>query len=104
MDRNEFFAKAVPFFAAKKYEVQTQSDYLSVFQSQEREVSWIVFVVLCCLGILPGVIYYYVFCYKHSVTISISGKEEISITATGNTDKAKADAAEFMTLLRPPVS
>jgi hypothetical protein len=96
MDRQELIARAVPFFTAKKYAVQTQTDYLIAFQSQDRDVNWIIFVVLCCLGLIGAVIYYYWFSQQHQVTVSISGFTDVKITAIGNTETAKKDAAEFM--------
>jgi hypothetical protein len=38
------------------------------------------------------------------VTVSISGEKEISVTATGNTDKAKEAAAELLKLITPTPS
>ena len=96
MSREEIFAKAIPFFAIKNYAVQTQTDYLIAFESQKRDVNWIIFVVLCCFGIIGGVIYYYWFTHQHQVTVSLSGTTDIAITCIGNTEQAKKDAAEFM--------
>jgi hypothetical protein len=96
MDRQELFGRAVPFFAAKSYAVQTQTDYLIAFQSQNRDVNWLIFVVLCCLGLIGAVIYYYWFTHQHQVTISLSGATDVKVTAIGNTEEAKKDAAEFM--------
>jgi len=53
-------------------------------------------LVLCCLGVIPGIIYYFVFAPFHKVTISLSGAKNVDVTASGNTDKAKADAREFL--------
>ena len=96
MDRQELFGRAVPFFAAKSYAVQTQTDYLIALQSQNRDVNWVIFLVFCCLGLIPAVIYYYWFTHQHEVTISLSGATDIKVTAIGNTEQAKKDAAEFM--------
>jgi hypothetical protein len=96
MDRQELFGRAIPFFAAKSYAVQTQTDYLIAFQSQNRDVNWFIFVVLCCLGLIGAVIYYYWFTHQHEVTISISGAPDVKVTAIGNTEQAKKDATEFM--------
>ena len=95
-DRQELFARAIPFFTARTYAVQTQTDYVVVFESQDRDVSGVIFLVLCCLGLIPAVIYYYWFTHQHQITISLSGVPEIKVTAMGNTEKAKKDAAEFM--------
>lgn len=70
-----------------------------IFQTEKRELNWVVLVVLCCLGILPAIIYYYVFAPKHQVTISILGEEKVKATVVGNTDKAKKDAEEFKNLI-----
>jgi len=99
MDRNEVIQRAIPFFTSKKYQVQTQTDYLVTFQSEEREVNWIIFLVFCCMGLLLAIIYYYIFCLKHQVTISMSGNTEVQITSSGNTEQAKKDAVEFVNLL-----
>lgn len=96
MDRQEVFGRAVPFFAAKSYAVQTQTDYLIALQSQNRDVNWVIFLVFCCLGLIPAVIYYYWFTHQHQVTISLSGVTDVKVTAIGNTEQAKKDAAEFM--------
>jgi len=102
MDRNAVIQRAIPFFTSKKYQVQTQTDYLVTFQSEEREVNWIIFLVFCCMGLILAIIYYYIFCLKHQVAISMSGNTEVQITASGNTEQAKKDAVEFINLLSSP--
>jgi uncharacterized membrane protein YvbJ len=99
MDRQEILGRAIPFFATKSYAVQTQTDYVVAFESQSRDVSWVIFLVLCCLGLIPAVIYYYWFTHQHQVTVSLSGATDIKVTAIGNTEQAKKDAAEFMKTL-----
>ena len=42
MDRGEIFGRAIPFFATKTYAVQTQTDYVIAFESQNRDVNWII--------------------------------------------------------------
>jgi uncharacterized membrane protein YvbJ len=99
MDRQEIFGRAIPFFAAKSYAVQTQTDYVIAFESQNRDINWIIFLVFCCFGIIGAIVYYYWFTHKHQVTVSLSGPTEIKVTAIGNTEQAKIDAAEFMRTL-----
>jgi uncharacterized membrane protein YvbJ len=99
MNRQEILGRAIPFFATKSYAVQTQTDYVVAFESQSRDVSWVIFLVLCCLGLIPAVIYYYWFTHQHQVTVSLSGATDIKVTAIGNTEQAKKDAAEFMKTL-----
>ena len=99
MDRQEIFGRAIPFFVTKSYAVQTQTDYVIAFESQNRDVNWIIFLVLCCCGLIPAAIYYYWFTHKHQVTVSLTGPTEIKVTAIGNTEQAKNDAAEFMRTL-----
>jgi hypothetical protein len=99
MDRQEIFNRAIPFFATKTYAVQTQTDYVIAFESQNRDVNWIIFLIFCCLGIIPAVVYYYWFTHKHQVTVSLSGPTDTKVTAIGNTEQAKNDAAEFMRTL-----
>lgn len=99
MDRQELFVRAIPFFTSRNYAVQTQTDYVVVFQSQDRDVSWLIFLFLCCFGIIPAVVYYYWFTHQHQVTISLGGAPEVNVTAIGNTENAKKDAAEFMQTL-----
>ncbi|MEM3370063.1 MAG: hypothetical protein QXE90_04420 [Candidatus Micrarchaeia archaeon] len=99
MNRKTVLDKAIPFFASKGYSIQTQTDDLIIFQTEKRELNWLLLLVLCCLGIIPAIIYYYVFAPRHVVTISISGKEEVKITVTGNTDTAKKDANEFQSII-----
>jgi hypothetical protein len=99
MDRQELFVRAIPFFTSRNYAVQTQTDYVVVFESQDRDVNWLIFLFLCCFGIIPAAIYYYWFTHQHQVTISLSGVPEVKVTAIGNTEKAKKDAAEFMQTL-----
>jgi hypothetical protein len=96
MDRQEIFSRAVPFFATKSYAVQTQTDYVIAFESQNRDVNWVIFLIFCCLGLIPAVVYYYWFTHTHQVTVSLSGPAEVKVTAIGNTDQAKKDAAEFI--------
>jgi hypothetical protein len=96
MNRQELIGRAIPFFTAKSYAVQTQTDYLIAFQSQNRDVNWFIFVILCCLGIIGAAIYYFWFTHQHQVTISLSGATDVKVTAIGNTEHAKKDAAEFM--------
>jgi hypothetical protein len=99
MDRQELFARAIPFFTSRNYAVQTQTDYVVTFESQDRDVEWLIFLFLCCFGIIPAAIYYYWFTHQHQVTISLSGAPEVKVTAIGNTEKAKKDAVEFMQTL-----
>ena len=94
--RSEIIERAIPFFVSKKYAVQAQTDYFVSFESQDRDVDWLIFVVFCCLGLIPAVIYYYWFTRNHQVTLSLSGTGDVSMTAMGNTVQAKKDAAEFM--------
>ena len=94
--REEFFGRAIPFFTSKKYAIQAQTDYVIIFESQDRDVNWLIFVILCCCGIILGVIYYYWFTHKHQVTLSLSGTTEVNVTAIGNTKQAKKDAGEFI--------
>ena len=96
MDQQELIGRAVPFFTSKSYTLQTQTDYVVTFESQSREVNWLIVLVLCCLGIIPAAIYYYFFTQKHHVTLSLSGTTGIRLAAIGNTEQAKKDAAEFM--------
>lgn len=96
--RNEIFERAIPFFAAKKYAVRAQTDYLVSFESQDRDVDWLIFVVFCCLGLIPAVIYYYWFTHNHQITLSLSGTTDLSMNVIGNTEQAKKDAAEFMSI------
>jgi hypothetical protein len=100
MDRQEIFNRAIPFFAAKTYAVQTQTDYVIAFESQNRDVNWVIFLVFCCLGLIPAVVYYYWFSHQHQVTVSLSGPTDTKVTAIGNTEQAKKDAAEFMRTLQ----
>ncbi|WAC04712.1 MAG: hypothetical protein OS112_09665 [Methanoregula sp.] len=100
MDQKELFGRAIPFFTAKGYAVQTQTDFLIAFQSQDRDVNWFIFVILCCLGLIGAAIYYYWFTHQHQVTISISGVTDVKVIAIGNTEQAKKDAAEFMLGIR----
>jgi hypothetical protein len=102
MDRDFIINRAIPFFTAKKYHLQTRTDDILVFQSEEREVNWIIFLVLCCLGILWAVIYYFVFCQKNQVTLSLSGGDNLQVTTSGNSDKARKDGEEFVKLLSAP--
>jgi hypothetical protein len=96
MDRQELFGRAIPFFTSRSYAVQTQTDYVVTFESENRDVNWLIFLFLCCFGIIPAAIYYYWFTHKHQVTISLSGTTEVKVTAIGNTEQAKKDAGEFM--------
>jgi hypothetical protein len=99
MLKSELISKAISFFTAKGYQVQMQTDLLFVFISEKREVNWLIFLVACCLGIIPGAIYYFLFCPRHQVTISMTGQEEVSVVVTGTTEDAKRDAAEFQKLI-----
>lgn len=96
--RIEIIERALPFFAAKKYAVKAQTDSFVSFESQDRDVNWLIFVVFCCLGLIPAVIYYYWFTYNHQITVTLSGTPEVSLNVIGNTVQAKKDAAEFMQL------
>lgn len=95
MDRKEAINKSVAFLVSKGYHIQTQTENLLVFQSDKRELNSILVFVLCCLGILPAVIYYFGFAPKHQVTVSISGEKSVTVTVTGNTSNAKKDAEEL---------
>jgi hypothetical protein len=99
-NRQEVMARVIPFFATKSYAVQTQTDYVIAFQSQNRDVNWIIFVVFCCLGLIPAVVYYYWFTHQHQVTVSLSGAMDVKVTAIGNTEQAIKDAADFMRSLQ----
>jgi hypothetical protein len=103
MTRQELFNRAVPFFAARQYSVNAQSDYLISFQSQNKDVNWIIIVILCCfawsgIGLIALLIYYFMLCHNHQVTISISdaSASEVTFTTIGNTDEARKDAGEFI--------
>jgi hypothetical protein len=100
MDRQEIISRAIPFFASRTYAVQTQTDYVIAFESQNRDISWVIFLVFCCLGLIPAVIYYYWFTHQHQVTVSLSGPTDTKVTAIGNTEQAKKDAAEFIKTLQ----
>jgi hypothetical protein len=100
MERSKVIDTAVSFFSSKGYLMQTQTTNVLVFQTEKRELNWIIVLVLCCLGIIPSVIYYYVFAPKHQVTISMGGEgNDVRVTASGNTNQAKKDASEFATLV-----
>jgi hypothetical protein len=103
MDRDFIINQAIPFFASKKYQLQTRTDSIVVFKSSEREVNWVLFFVLCCLGILWAVIYYFFFCLEHSVTLSLTGTYEAQVTVSGNTEQARKDAQEFLNLINNPL-
>lgn len=98
--RKEIFSRAIPFFTTKGYQPQTQTDYMITFQSENREVNWILLIILLCCGILLGVIYYFFFCPKHQVTLSLDGDDNVKVTALGNTGQAKIDSAEFMSIIQ----
>lgn len=92
--------KAVGFFTSKGYSLQTQTESIVVFKSDKREINWLFFGILCCLGVIPALIYYYFMSDFHQITLSFATKEKkLSVTATGNTDRAKKDAAEFVNSL-----
>jgi len=93
MNKKEIVDNAISFFTSKDYSIQTQTDSMLVFESSKREANWLVVIILCCIGIIPGIIYYFGFSPKHKVTISITSTGKV--TATGNTDQAKKDAGEF---------
>jgi hypothetical protein len=97
VSRTEIIERAIPFFAAKKYAVKAQTDSFVSFESQDRDVDWLIFVVFCCLGLIPAVIYYYWFTHNHQVTVSLTGTP-VSMNVIGNTVQAKKDAEEFMQL------
>lgn len=96
--RIEIFEQAIPFFSAKKYAVRAQTDSFVSFESQDRDVEWLIFVVFCCLGLIPAIIYYYWFTHTHQVTLTLSGTTEVRMNVIGNTVQAKKDAAEFLHL------
>ena len=97
ISRQEFFNRATPYFASKGYSLQTQTDYVIAFLSPDRDVNWIIFLVLCCLGIVGALLYYFLFTHQHQVTITLDGNAaQVKVTAIGNTEKAKEDAAAFM--------
>lgn len=100
MQKSEIITKAIPYFTTKGYQVQTQTDMLLIFISEKKEVNWVVFLVACCFGILPGIIYYYVFCPRHQVTISITGDQEAQAMLNGTTEESRKDAMEFQKLLQ----
>lgn len=99
--RAQVVEKAIPFFAAKKYSVKAQTDYFVSFESQERDVNWLILIIFCCLGLIPAAIYYFWFTHTHQVTVSLSqaGDNEVSVNAIGNTDQAKKDSADFIQIL-----
>lgn len=99
MDRKTVIDKAIAFFSLREYHLQTQTDNLLVFQTEKREVNWSIVGVLCCLGLIPAIIYYYVITKKLNVTVSISGEKDATVTVSGNTIKAKKDADEFKRVL-----
>jgi len=88
--------EAVSFFIGKDYTIKSQTQQIIVFQSEKKEVNWILVFALCCFGILPGLIYYFGFASYNIVTVSLAGAR---VTATGNTKRAKKDAREFMQLM-----
>lgn len=94
----EVIELAIPFFSSKKYAVQAQTDSFVSFESPDRDVDWFIFVIFCCLGLIPAVIYYFWFTHNHRITITFSGTAEVSMNVIGNTSKAKMDAAEFLQL------
>ena len=97
--RQEIIERAIPFFAAKKYAVRAQTDSFVSFESQDRDVDWLIFVVFCCLGLIPAIVYYYWFTHNHQVTLSLSGVPDVSMNVIGNTAQAKKDADEFRQLI-----
>lgn len=100
MEKNTIVERSISYFTAKKYNLQTRSEDVVVFQSDEREVNWILFGLLCCCGfLLIGLLYYFAFCQRHQVILSFSGAQ---VTATGNTDQAKRDAVEFTQIISNP--
>lgn len=100
LDKSVLIDKAVGFFSSKGYNLQTQTDSIVVFKSDKREVNWLFFGILCCIGIIPALIYYYFMTDFNQVTISFAVKgNRVSFTATGNTDRAKKDAGEFINSL-----
>lgn len=98
VSRKEIIERAIPFFAAKKYAVRAQTDAFVSFESQDRDVDWIIFVVFCCLGLIPAIVYYYWFTHNHQVTLSLAGDTTVTMNVIGNTAQAIKDAAEFRQL------
>lgn len=96
--RQQIVERAIPFFSAKKYAVRTQTDYLVAFESQDRDVNWIIFVIFCCLGLIPAAIYYFWFTHNHQVTVSLSqpAENQVTVNAIGNTIQANKDATDFI--------
>ncbi len=96
--RMEVIEVAIPFFSARKYTVQAQTDSFVSFESPDRDVDWFILVVFCCLGLIPAVIYYFWFTHNHRITLTFTGTTDVSMNVMGNTVQAKKDAADFMQL------
>ena len=101
LTKSAIIDKAVAFFTSKDYSIQTQTESIVIFKTEKREVNWAIVFVLCCLGILPALIYYFFFSEFHRVTLSLAAEDKnTTVTATGNTGKAKKDAEEFTISLK----
>lgn len=72
MLKSELVSKAISFFTANGYQVQTQTEMLFVVISKKRQVNWLIFLILFCLGIIPAAIYYFLFSPRHEVTIAMT--------------------------------
>ena len=95
MDKQRIIATAIPFFSEKEYLLNIQTDNLLVFQSDEKDYSFAILIVLLFLGIAPAIVYY-LMAPKSEVTISLAGEDDaVKLTAYGNTDRAKEEVEEF---------
>lgn len=101
MERSKIADTAVTFLSSRGYLLQTQTNNVLVLQTEKRELNWVILIVLCCLGLIPAIAYYFIFAPRHQVTISMSGEgADMNVIVTGNTDNAKRDASELSALLR----
>jgi hypothetical protein len=101
LDKSHAIDALNAFFAPKGYMLVSRSDNVYVFQSEKREINWVVILVLCCLGVIWAIIYYFIFAQKHQVTVSFFEQDgTLKVSATGNTKESREFAAEAANMVR----
>jgi|GEM_PF-5953263 len=92
---SEVHEKAVAFFSSLNYNVSSSTDNMLVF-SGGKDLNWIIFIILLCLGILLGLVYY-LLAKEKTVTLTFkTQKGKTIVNAVGSCEEARKDGQKFL--------
>jgi plastocyanin domain-containing protein len=99
LTKADLVSRVTTHFGATNYTILTQTESSIVVQNG-KDINWPLFIfLLLCITLIGGIIYWAVAKTRQIVVNFTAADGFLEVSATGNTKKAQAHAAAFLTSL-----